>query len=392
MTKLFNYSLKIFLFLCTVFYVAVRKPMTADEAITFNYMTQQLFFRYGIFVLFCLSMMIRPKRIIRFYSLPCFFVFAVLIACFYEFGTQTRHHLMNLFTGLLFYKLVFENFNFGKIKQFAFWIGCVLLLNMFICSFQAFGQPMIFQAINPVLASPQDSIVGLMRQKVQLGVLCSMVGPFILAFSPFFAILFVPFLYWSKSSAALMAFLISSLVWVYLRFWKKGTDLFKFCSLVVLAALSSMAVIYVLQYDMPTGQFSERFQLWRFSLDIALKSSPIIGLGIGSFSRMNFSREQVGIKEPLVWNEAHNEFLQTFFEFGAIGLFIVLAFILARHKEFIKFRGDQVIQALYATCLSICLVSFFHFPFHLARFAHFGIFFFAILHARAYDLKKYESI
>lgn len=380
-TRLFDYALKIFITMGAVFYVGAPAILGGEEAIVWGYATQELFFRYGVITLFTLSMMIRPKRTLRFYSIPCLLLFSIFCASFFGFGLDLRHKILNFFIGLLFYKLVFENFVFSKVKKYAWWIGWMLMANLAMCSFQAWDRGLIFSHITPQAASKGiDALVGLMRLKVHLGVLSAIVGPFIVGFMPVFTPCLLALLYFGKSSVAIASFLSTCLLLAYFRLKKS-----LFLLLSVLFFISGS--IYVIYFDMPHGQFSERFKVWYAAFDYVLRASPIIGLGIGSFSQVNFGTMQ-GNQLPILWAWAHNEYLQVFFELGAVGLFLLLVYLVKKHREFIKFKNDRILQVLYSSCLGICLVSFLQFPFHLSRLVGLSIFFFALFHARVFDLKK----
>jgi O-antigen ligase len=219
--------------------------------------------------------------------------------------------------------------------------------------------------------------VGFMRLKVHLGVLAAILGPVIVFLAPAFALALLPLLWYAQSSVAVMALVLAFGVWAFLNMPRKW--------FVVLGILFIVAGIsYVVFYDMPGGQFTERFKMWHGTISVALKTNPWIGNGIGSFSRFNFQTPQLG-HDNIQWIWCHNEFVQSFFEFGVIGLGIIGYFLSSQAKRFKKYSKDTAIQICAISCISILCVSCFHFPWHMARFSHLCIFFFALYMARLDD-------
>jgi O-antigen ligase len=222
--------------------------------------------------------------------------------------------------------------------------------------------------------------VGFMRLKVHLGVLSAILGPVIVFMAPAFALALLPLLWYGQSSVAVMALALAFGVWAFLNLPRKWF-------IALSAVLLGLGLCYVIFYDMPGGQFTERFKVWHGTISVALKTNPWIGNGIGSFSKFNFQTLQTG-HENLSWSWCHNEFVQAFFEFGLIGLGIIGYFFTSQAKRFTRHMRDPTLQILAISCLSILCVSFFHFPFHLARFAHLCIFFFALYMARLDDYAR----
>jgi len=58
--KAFEYALKIFIVVSTLFYLPAPPNMPGPQQVEFGYLIQELFFRYGIVVLFCLGSMLKP--------------------------------------------------------------------------------------------------------------------------------------------------------------------------------------------------------------------------------------------------------------------------------------------------------------------------------------------
>lgn len=67
------------------------------------------------------------------------------------------------------------------------------------------------------------------------------------------------------------------------------------------------------------------------------------------------------------WREAHNEYLQFFFEYGIFGLIIFGGLIREVWDRYILSSKDNVTLALFACLLVYAITSITQFPFHLAR-------------------------
>jgi O-antigen ligase len=153
--------------------------------------------------------------------------------------------------------------------------------------------------------------------------------------------------------------------------------------------------------DTKTGMFGDRAELWKTSLKDAVKR-PIIGHGLDSFR--NICNEKPGMyfknvttnKSELLkydiktksfivkkefakdkdildpWDNAHNEYVQLFFEFGAIGLIIVLLFIRNIYSRFLGAVSGikKHIEPIMLVFTAYLIVSVGQFPLHLARTAY----------------------
>lgn len=376
--NLFEYALKIFLFIGVILYVPFHGT-DKEAAVEWGYQVQDLFFRYGVIFIYCVAQMQKPIRELKIKSLPILIMYIVLASLINGFGVIQRSSILNIFMWFLLYKCVFEHLNFSKIKSYALWFGAVLMLNAAFCALQYNGQDFIFQSSSQAIPGLMDTVVGFLRVKVHLGVLAAILFPIVLIYAPIFSILVLPLLYFGVSSAAVIATVASSLSLSFMLLKRKWAVLI---SLTVLAA----GICFVIFYDMPGGQFGERLKVWKGATSYVMHGNPIMGEGIGSFKALNFATVQKS-GELINWSWVHNEFVQGFFEIGIIGMAIVFCFLGERQKEFEMCGKDKIMQVFYCSCISILIISIFHFPFHLSRFSHLIAFFFAGLHARREDMK-----
>lgn len=384
MNDVFHWLLLIFIGVSTYFYIPLKPTDTGFDPLMWGYSIQELFFRYGVMFLFGISSFLSPKRSFTDKYFIIFVIYALLDCCVKGFGPEMRHGLLNVFFGFIFYKLLVEHFDFKKLKWFAWMYFVVILLNLLFCALQYAGKDPLFSSASEIKAGWQDTLVGLMRNKVHLGALAAVTAPLMLLVSPWLLIPCVLLIVVSQSSAAAVGFLSSMALVSYIKLKKRTFWLTVFLLLFA-------GVVYVIFFDMPHGEFGSRFKIWFATISLGLRQDPYFGQGIGAFSKMNFVTVQTnGLAQGWVW--AHNEFLQLFYETGLCGVAIVVLFIIqnvrAMFTHSIKMLREEYIYFL-ASFLAILCVSFLHFPFHLGRFVAVFIFFMALLAAKRED-SKYE--
>lgn len=374
-----EYALKIFLFIGVILYVPFSGT-DPDKAIEFGYMVQDLFFRYGTIFLFCIAQTQTPIRTLKINSIPLLIMYLITSSLFIGFSLVSRASILNVFIWFVLYKTIYENFDFEKIKSYAVWFGFLLMINAAFCALQYNGHDFLFQSTSTIKPGLMDTVIGLLRVKVHLGVLAAILLPFVLVYAPIFSILTLLLFYFGVSSAAVFSAVISSISLAFM-FLKKQT------AFLIAGIIIVLGIIFVCFYDMPGGQFGERFKIWEGAASFVSHKNPILGIGIGSFKTINFATMQSN-GEPIRWDWAHNEFIQGFFEMGIIGMAFVFSFLRARQKDFEDCYKDKILKVLYCSCFSILIISIFHFPFHLSRFSHLIAFFFATFHARLTELKN----
>ena len=377
----FHYFLMAFLFIGTYFYIPVPQSLPLVEAVMFGYSIQELFFRYGTLFLFGISSLMHPKRRFTDKYFIVFCVFVLVDALVKGFGIEARRAVLNIFFGFVFYKTVVEHFDFYKLKQFGWLFFSLISLNLLFCGFQYLGIDPLFSSAETIKAGWQDALVGLMKNKVHIGVLAAILAPIAMYASPWLIIPFIPVLVISQSSASAVALAVGLGMIAYVKFNKK-------IFISVASILLILGFIYVVKFDMPHGQFGERFKVWKATTTMALKQDPYFGQGIGSFAKINMATMQTN-GSPQNWVWTHNEYLQLFYETGFAGVLIIVLFIIGNIKTLFKHKLKVIHEDyifLVASFIIVCMVSVLQFPFHLGRFAGVLVFVMALLAARREDL------
>lgn len=339
-----------------------------------GYQVQELFFRYGVLVLFSISLAIPPKRKIQLKTFSVFFLYLIIDSIFHGFDIQIRRTLLNISIGMLFYKIVVE-YAERDLKKYATWIFWLIYANFVLAIFQYFDKDPIFSIPNRHFY-PTFEISGFMKMKAALGELAAISTPFMMILSPLTALISLPLLWWSKSSSSALAFLASISFLLYFRVKK----VWFFIGMAILVAAG---VGYIVFFDMPGGQFGERLKVWHATLGHTLKFSPYFGYGLGKFSAWEPHTIQATQKDLLKWIWAHNEFVQIIFETGIIGFAIILTFIKQEMSKIFRYNHLFEFRCLFASFISILIISFFNFPFHLGRFVGISIFLMALYRIKA---------
>ena len=76
-------------------------------------------------------------------------------------------------------------------------------------------------------------------------------------------------------------------------------------------------------------------------------------------------------KHYATWQEAHNEYIQVFFEYGIVGLFLIGGFLCDVFKRFRLSIDSVEVRCLFGAILCYLIFSITQFPFHLSRLALF---------------------
>lgn len=365
--KMFDIFLKIYLIGSMLFY---WPGMMAYEP-------QEMFIQYSAMVFFALSFFVPAKRRISNVFLGLFLMYSMINTFALSFNPPSRLVLMNIFLGLLTLKILAEriDFNFRKIGIL---LLCFLVVNMGEMALQFFQKDPIFSSVNPE-AMPQVDVVGFMSIRFALGILAAFSIPFLFSIHWSVCSLALPLIYFSKASTPALACVVAFL---YLMYFENKKLFWTFLAL-GLAAI----VYYVGFYDAPSGQFSKRIHVWFAGIKM-LTQKPYFGWGLGAWNGLNIVTIQEN-GQPEKWAWAHNDFLQLAFEQGIIACVILYAYLKDFFKKIVFSPEGRVIFSLL---IVLMIVSTFHFPFHIGRFAGFSIYILALMEAHTSRRSNEETI
>ena len=205
-SKVFHYALKVYLFVSTLFYIPVPGNLSGEQIIEFGYMSQELFFRYGIVALFGLSCFLKRQREMNVKAIGIFLTYLVIISVFTGFDIRVRRTLLNIFFGCLFFKTVYEYLDTDEIKGVFKWLGALLFLNLALCVMQYFR-------IDPIFTRNDSSgvvdLAGFMRIKATLGTLACVIAPLLVFVSLWWLPVALALVWVSEASSAILALVAS---------------------------------------------------------------------------------------------------------------------------------------------------------------------------------------
>lgn len=375
-------------------------------------LAQANFFQLAVFTIIALVHVNKFIRYFLLYAMVQYLAFPLPISLF---------QLQNLFLGALAYDFVVR---FTKDERIKWYLWLLLGFMAFNCAWailQVWNIDPIFMVGN---ADKQpDGFkegIGFFGLQAMMGNYAAAILPISLLLMPVTAGFCLIGLFISKSTFSVIAAVIAGafLLWFRKRlyFW------------IMVVAGSITALLYITITDLPSGQFSRRLNAWHHIAKEGFKTQWI-GKGLGTLSTTHrfcevtpthqiklvenevnllaFLKQQADIKgnkevrtmldsvnaanlsvsgvrheiiylfsrnmqlkgmDVMPWVEAHNEFIQVFFEMGLIGLAIMLAFIGNLFKRFYLFGTKSVFCiTMAASFLAIVIVSVGHFPFHVAR-------------------------
>jgi len=312
-----------------------------------------------------------------------------------------------LICGALVYHFVHQNYRGEKYKYV---LLAVTALTVFIGSLQFFLKDIFFYA---KMETP-----GMMILPSYMGQFCAIVAPVIAMIHPVLLIIPILGLALSKSIVSIVAFCVSMLFFFYF----KSRSLF-----IVLLALVILTLPFLAKKDFDSGQWHRRLTVWKMVSSKAFRS-PFVGYGIGNYGQSlfmewnyagkdgknvfrwfqaNLKDENVAVinakireiaeeggfdtsrldvhntllhkmdemrgkgLNSYIWDHPHNEYLLIWYEYGILGLLIVLCFIGDIFRRFFVLTSliyqefDTSLYPLMASFVAVLLLSTVHFTLHL---------------------------
>lgn len=326
---------------------------------------QMVFLHYGIMGLFGVSLISSRLRNTKSLFLGLVLIYALCHTVLWHFDIPSRKVLINFFMGFVMVKIVSEysNLDYKSYGKVFFWFA---IFNLAWMVLQKTGNDPIFSPIPQEGVSWTDT-VGFFNARYAAGCYAVLTLPFVYALSPYACLVLLPLAVVGKSSTVILAFSASFL----LLSWFRNRKLFWFSSFFLVLG----AFFYVFYFDMPSGQFNKRFEVWKTGVRY-LKDHIWLGFGLGGWAEAKFVGIQ-GNGKPEEWLWAHNEFLQYLFELGLIGGLFLFGYFRELHK---KMNRSLVPLAAF---MNLMIVSFAHFPFHVGRLAGFSAFIIGLMEAES---------
>jgi len=333
------------------------------------YKPQEMFIQYSALLFFVISMIEPAKREINNKYIGFFLLYVFCHVLLLGFDVKPRMQMLNLFLVAITIKIVAERVDL-ELKRIGWVLLVFCLVNLVLIYLQSINQDPIFTSVH-FDKMPEVDLVGLMGSRFAVGALGALSMPFIYLISPFLCVIPLVLVVIGKSSTLALSLVLGFLFLLW--FDHKRT----FWMLLILSA--SLFGLYV-ALDYGTGQFHLRLNTWREGFRYLAGTHPWTGNGLGSWADVNFFHVQDN-GEPKIWKWAHNEFLQVVFELGIVSAFFIWFFLKDKIQRLVLYtKRDRVI---FASFFILMIFAFFHFPFHVGRFAGMSAFIFALGEANA---------
>lgn len=374
---------------------------------------QSSFFQLSVFALIA---MIHCNKYIRYFLLITLFQYVA-----FPNLPINIHQMQGLFLGALAYHLIVKLADYARLKYYLWIMVGLLVFNCFWALLQAYQIDPIF-IVRDMDKQPDGfrDYIGFFGLPAMFGNYGAVLLPISFALMPVTAGFSLISLWMAKSTFSVLAAVAGS---GFFLWYRKRILFWIFTTIGIGITLS-----YILTTDMPSGQFPRRLKAWQKILVEAFKNQWM-GHGFGSLSQkyffaevtpthnirmtntepellnflkeeakdnkgameflstvdpnklnQNFVRPQIGglfsntlqnfKMDVHAWKEVHNEFIQIFFELGIFGLIAMLAYIIDMFRRFYLYgRKSPFCITIGASFLAVVIISFGHFPFHVARLA-----------------------
>lgn len=344
-----------------------------------------------------------------------FLLWATFQFLFFERIPIASLHLQNLFFAALLYHMVAIYCKRDHIKKYLWAIYGILIFNMLWIPLQMADIDPIWSMANKENQAVMSEFPSWFSLPAFLGNYAAVSIPLSLFLAWPLAIFGIAGLWFSKSTFSVVAAYLAILFFYWFRkrlvFW-------------ILLVVLGIGVVFCIATDLPGGQFNRRLKIWDLITRKAVHKQ-FFGYGIGSYSNkytflegtpshdvrmvstriqmLDFAHDQAakrGDKELVdfikdiatkkkntnlfqiakkfqthdmdieIWGQAHNEYLQVFFENGIFGVIIIMLYLIDIGKRFLRYGTKNTsTYALMASFIAILIVAFGHFPFHVARLA-----------------------
>lgn len=322
--------------------------------------------------------------------LKAFFVWSVL--SFYIFKFQGSFYLAMIFFGSSLFYIAREKINNNDLAL-KYMGGAVLIVMVTMLS-QVIGVlPLTignFTIGGPIGGGPlslvYSGVSGLIAQPNITGAFLAICLPVFFIYHRWALGLVIVFLVMTKCNGAIIAG--SAGVMFYCCFQPKA----KIRDIVIIVLVCVVLSVGFCFIDKP--DYSSRWYVAKLILIKTTGWNILVGNGLGSFAASGFGPYEGAVVTPTnsAWmKQAHNEYLQVYYELGLIGLGLILFWLGSLIGLFIKtFKKRTEFSVMLFSCLVVLLtISAFSFNFHHPITGMFGI---VLLVMVSKNLKKEELV
>lgn len=322
--------------------------------------------------------------------LTAFVAWTVFTFSYYNFQCGGLYVYNVLIGAILYYcvKISFKKEHINLLFNAFLWLVVANLGLMFV---QQCGLDFVFKVILRTKEGIQGYIdivepCGFMALKAAMGMLMALAVPILLTrwnkWSTIgTALLFVP-IYISKSSICMGGAIIGVLFVLWYKDLSFKRLKSKWVWSILLIALIVVGLAYIVLIDAPMGTLPTRLTQWRITLKDCV-IHPISGWGLDSFRNelpwkkfvyaMNMSQAPSGAIHYDFWDNAHNLYIQVMYEWGLIGILILVGYLRGCFLKFNKAIKSSNTVALGGFLIVLLIINIAQFPLFLSRCACFII-------------------
>lgn len=383
-----DFGLKLFLvfaIICPIFLYSGKNYGTSSMRIG-----QEQFFQLGATVLFCVAML---ENI----YLAVFCLWSVFLYALFQFPDVGGNYVLNIFFGCVLYQISYVLFDEEKAHFFFKSLLWLAALNVVYIAFQFFKIDFIFKSAT--FDEQNFDPVGFMGLKAFMGMFFALCIPLAAQYNRLASYLCLVPVYISESSAAVCGAAVA-ILW---DLWNTSKRLF--CAGLVVCLLGCAAFIWK---DSGANMITDRISVWKACLNDAVKH-PIIGQGLDSFRNTSeskpylyfmrnkdngclrlvydkptkrfiippnlFTKEEKekndkGISVVNPWDHPHNEYVSVFYEFGVLGLVLLVMLGLDVRRRYKVCHYSTNLLPFIGFFLVILVTSLTQFPLHVARIGY----------------------
>lgn len=371
-----------FIFFVPIFYFA-----TVNMGFSSLRIGQEQAFQMGLIIIYAIA-------ILNNIYLGLFICLSVALYACHDFSGG--NYLTNIFYACLLYEICYRLSNKENIEKIFKTILWLCILNIAWIILQHFKADLIFVQYTTKSFIGPNTNMGLMGLKCFMGMLFAICLPIALYYNRFVGCLFLIPIYLSESSICFVAAGITILIEVLSTLFRRSKAL-----AIVLALIVSVAAVAYTLNDAKANMMTDRFNLWKVTLRDAFKH-PVKGWGLDSFRNISAcegkdfmyfkdtgtNQSAHGIFVPETgqfmlpkgfqtegknvdpWDNAHNEYVQLFFEFGIGGVILLIFFAKDIFQRFVwseLYTQDRRVKYISMVFLSYAVLGTAQFPMHVVR-------------------------
>jgi len=328
--KVFDFTLKSILFLSPIFLFRTFKPS----------MARGMFFILSTFVLFGVSLGLKPKRLFSNKWVSLFLLLA-FVRMFFDNGMMAGEWFnfwtacagfIYVFCGVLLFYLVYSYTDLSNPKKYFKPIIAVAILNFLLVIAQACNYDFLWYNA--------PTISGFMENTSQLGQYSALSIPILCLFNPLLAIFPLITLIISKSISPILASVVGMGLFLTLKGVRKS----------IVVGVGILLVIWgSFNYSYIMGKWACRPIIWQKTMKAAL-NKPYLGHGYRSFNRVIIQTKEKGGLGGLEIARVHNDPLHTAQELGFPIVACIFMFLLSLFKKF-----KAAVKDLFLDNILLCL-------------------------------------